>query len=114
MYRDNEDFEEHNRQILFQGTAALERTGESLARSTQIAIETEAVGTEVISELDSQREALLRTRNRLGDANEELRNAKSTLKAMGRNVLYNKLILILIIILEILILAAICFIRFIK
>ncbi|XP_056638962.1 vesicle transport through interaction with t-SNAREs homolog 1B [Diorhabda carinulata] len=114
MYGRDDDFEEQNRQILFQGTAALERTSESLARSTQIAIETETIGNEVVSELDSQRQSLLRSKNRLEDANEQLTSARRTLQKMGRNVVYNKLLLIGIIILEIAILAAICYLKFLR
>ncbi|CAG9860090.1 unnamed protein product [Phyllotreta striolata] len=111
---DDDDYEQRNRQLLFQGTQVLERTGQSLARSTQIAVETETIGHEVISELGEQREALLRTRGRLEDANEQLSSAKNILKSMSRNVFYNKLILILIIIIEILILACLCYLKFLK
>ncbi|CAH1104128.1 unnamed protein product [Psylliodes chrysocephalus] len=113
MYGGNDDdYEERNRQLIFQGTQVLGRTGESLARSTQIAVETEQIGNEVVSELGEQRESLLRTRTRLEDANEQLNSAKSLLKSMSRNVIYNKLILILIIVLEILILATVSYLKF--
>ncbi|XP_023019509.2 vesicle transport through interaction with t-SNAREs 1b [Leptinotarsa decemlineata] len=108
------DYEERNRQIVLEGTQILERTGESLARSHQIAVETEDIGNEVISELGQQRESLLRTRDRLGDANEELDNAKSVLRKMGREVLYNKLILVLIIITEVIILVSLIYLKFFK
>lgn len=39
--------DDYNRQVVMQGQAALERTSASLARSTQVAIETENIGTEV-------------------------------------------------------------------
>lgn len=108
------DWEAHNRQVVIEGTAILERTGESIARSNQIAIETENIGNEVINELGEQREALLRTQNRLEDANERLLTTKSILNKMGRNVVYNKFILILIIILEIIILLSISYLKFLK
>lgn len=108
------DWNGHNRQMTLEGRAVLERTGESIARSNQIAIETENVGTEVISELNEQRQTLLRTRDRLENANEQLDNAKSVLKRMGRNAIYNKLILILIIIIEIAILVSLSYLKFVK
>ncbi|KAJ8971924.1 hypothetical protein NQ314_000473 [Rhamnusium bicolor] len=108
------DYEAQNRQIVLEGTAILERTGESIARSNQIAIETEYVGNEVINELGEQREALLRTQSRLENANEQLNNTKSILRKMGRNVLYNKLILILIIVIEICILISLGYLKFFK
>ena len=43
----NYDWDEHNRRIVLEGRNALERTSASLARSNQIAIETEQIGTEV-------------------------------------------------------------------
>ncbi|KAF2881178.1 hypothetical protein ILUMI_25003 [Ignelater luminosus] len=108
------DWESRNRQVALEGRAVLERTGESIARSNQIAIETETVGTEVLSELGDQRETLLRAKNRLTNADEQLDNSKNILRQMGRNVLYNKLILILIIVLEIAILGTVSYLKFFK
>ncbi|XP_044264601.1 vesicle transport through interaction with t-SNAREs homolog 1B [Tribolium madens] len=108
------DWRAHNRQLALEGRATLERTGESLARSNQIAIETEQIGNEVVSELNEQRETLLRTRSRLENANEQLDTAKTVLKRMGRNAIYNKLILILIIIIEIAILVSLTYLKFFK
>lgn len=110
----NINYEEANRQLALDGRAVIERTGESLARSTQIAIETENIGTEVISELGEQRETLLRAKSRLTSADEQLESAKSILRRMRRNVFYNKLILILIIILETAILGTVSYLKFFK
>ena len=104
----------HNRQIVAEGTSVLERTGESLARSHQVAVETEDIGTEVISNLSEQREALLRSQNRLTDMDRHLDHSKSILRRMGRNVVYNKAILVLIIISEVGILCAVCYLKFFK
>ncbi|XP_044753869.1 vesicle transport through interaction with t-SNAREs homolog 1B [Coccinella septempunctata] len=114
MVDNNRDWDDYNRQIAVQGRQILERTGESIQRSNQIAIETEAIGTEVISELNDQREALLRTKSRLENADEQLDSAKAILRRMGRNIVYNRLILILIIIMEVGILIGISYIKFIK
>ena len=43
----NYDWDTHNRQIVLDGRAVLERTSASLARSNQIAIESEETGTAV-------------------------------------------------------------------
>lgn len=104
----------HNRQIVAEGTNILERTAESLARSHQVAVETEDFGTEVISNLSEQREALLRTKNRLTDMDRQLDHSNSILKRMGRNVVYNKMILVLIIISEVGILCTVCYLKFFK
>jgi vesicle transport through interaction with t-SNAREs protein 1 len=57
---------------------------------------------------------LLRTRGRLENANEQLDSAKTVLKRMGRNALYNKVILILIILIEIAILISVGYLKFFK
>lgn len=41
------DWDDHNRRMVQDGRQVLERTSASLARSSQIAIETENIGTEV-------------------------------------------------------------------
>lgn len=110
----NFDWDDYNRQTAIEGRQILERTSDSIARSSQIAIETEAIGTEVISELNDQRESLLRTKSRLENADEQLDSARMILKKMGRNVIYNKVLLILIIIIEIAILIGISYLRFFK
>ncbi|KAK4884888.1 hypothetical protein RN001_001159 [Aquatica leii] len=108
----NLDWDDRNRQTVLEGRAILERTGDSIARSHQIAIETENIGTEVLSELGDQRETLLRAKNRLTNANEQLDNSKNILRQMTRGVIYNKLILILIIGLELAILGVLCYVKF--
>lgn len=106
------DWDDRNRRTVLEGRHILERTSASLARSNQIAIETEDIGTGVMSELNEQRETLLRSQRRLENANDGLRKSNAVLRAMQRNVFYNKLILILIILLEIVILCGLVFIKF--
>lgn len=60
-----QSFESAQRARLMQGTASLYRASDSLARSHQVAAETDQIGNEIISELDTQRESLLRTRDRV-------------------------------------------------
>lgn len=55
------------RRTVLEGQRVLERTADSIARSTAIAIETEQIGTEVVGELGTQRETLQRTKGRLHD-----------------------------------------------
>lgn len=114
MGEDTYDWNDHNRRTVLEGRQILERTSASLARSNQIAIETENVGTEVISELGEQREALLRSQRRLENANDGLTKSNYILRAMQRNVIYNKLILILIIIVEVFSLIGILFLKFFR
>lgn len=108
------DWQDHNRRLVHEGRQILERTSASLARSNQVAIETEYIGTEVITELDEQRETLLRSQRRLDDANADLSKSSALLRAMQRNVFYNKLTLILIIALEIVCLIGLLILKFKK
>lgn len=47
------NWDDHNRRIVLEGRQVLERTTASLARSNQIAIETEQVGTEVNTHINN-------------------------------------------------------------
>jgi vesicle transport through interaction with t-SNAREs protein 1 len=82
------------------GSRVLERTGESLHRATQVAVETEVVGGAIIEDLGSQREALERTRNRLIETDLELSKSRRILQRMYLNVISNKIILLCIILSE--------------
>lgn len=107
-------WEERQRNTLLDGRRALERTSESLARSERTALETEVIGVEVVSNLGVQREALLRTRNRLEDIDQDLSQTQSILNTMTRRVFTNKLLLVLIIICESGILASLVYLKFVK
>jgi vesicle transport through interaction with t-SNAREs protein 1 len=107
-------WEERQRGTLLDGHRALERTSESLARSERTALETETIGTEVISNLSTQRETLLRARSRLEDIDQGLSRTQSILNTMTRRVFTNKLLLILIIISECGILSSLVYLKFIR
>ncbi|XP_037707582.1 vesicle transport through interaction with t-SNAREs homolog 1A [Drosophila subpulchrella] len=92
----------------------LQRTTDSIQRSNQIAIETETMGAEVLGELGEQRESLLRTTRRLEDADQDLSKSRVIIRKLGREVLYNKIILILIILLEVGILVGLLVLKFAK
>lgn len=53
------------RNKLYQGTQSLNRATDSIARSHQIAAETDEIGVEIIDELGRQRETLHRTKDRV-------------------------------------------------
>ncbi|XP_026480574.1 vesicle transport through interaction with t-SNAREs homolog 1B-like [Ctenocephalides felis] len=108
------DWDNVNRRTVLEGVSALERTSDSLARSHQIAIETEEVGTTIITELGEQRESLLRSKNRLVRTDEELSKTQRALNSIKKNVLTNKLILVLLIVLETAILSGLVYLRFLR
>lgn len=51
------------------GIQSLTRTSESIARSQQIASETDAIGTDIIEDLSRQRDVLDRTKGRVSIVN---------------------------------------------
>ena len=70
-------------------------------RSQQVAIETEAVGEAIITDLNLQREALERTRTMLHETDHDLTRSRRILKRMAVSTVYNKIILIFIIIIQV-------------
>ncbi|XP_063231425.1 vesicle transport through interaction with t-SNAREs homolog 1B isoform X1 [Bacillus rossius redtenbacheri] len=100
------------RQAVLAGRDILERTGQSLARSQRTAAETEEMGTTVVAELGEQREALLRSKQRLSETNEGLSRSRAVLRKMVCHVVTNKLILVAIVLLELFILAAVVYLKF--
>ncbi|CAO3620461.1 unnamed protein product [Cunninghamella blakesleeana] len=80
------------RQRLLSGT---ERLGESscrLEQSHRLALETEAVGANILSTLKGQRETLTRARDTLAETDAHIDTATRTLKKMARRITTNKLI----------------------
>lgn len=103
-----------NRGKLLQMNETIDRTTETVYRTQQIAAETDQVGIAVVDELGTQREALIRTKERLVDTDMNLTRSRKILRSMYRKVMTNKLILVVIIILELGILAAVVWYRFFR
>ncbi|KAH8292540.1 hypothetical protein KR054_011593 [Drosophila jambulina] len=106
------DYDSRQAQLSASMNDVLQRTTESIQRSNQIAIETENMGVEVLGELGEQRESLLRTTRRLEDADQDLSKSRAIIRKLSREVLYNKIILILIILLEVGILIGLLVLKF--
>lgn len=66
----------------------------------------------VLGELGEQRETLLRSTRRLEDADQELSRSRAIIRKLGREVIYNRIVLILIIVLEVFILIGLCVLKF--
>ncbi|XP_071080153.1 vesicle transport through interaction with t-SNAREs homolog 1B-like [Haliotis cracherodii] len=110
---DREDrIEASQRSKLLQGHQSLQRTSESIARSQQIAAETDQIGVEIIDELGQQRETLVRTRDRLSDTDANLGKSRKILKGMARRLMTNKMILAVIILFEVGILGGLVYWKF--
>ena len=100
--------------VLNQGIDALQNTGASLQRAEMVARESEEIGANVLDELSGQRETLLRARGRIDDTNADLKRSHRVIRMINMHVATNKCLLILIIVMEIIILLAIIYMRFIR
>jgi len=96
--------DERRRREVRAGLSALERTSQSLQRSHQVALETEAVGEATLADLGSQRETLERSQARMQETHIEIGRSEAVLRRIHCGAMQNKAILIAIIALEVLIL----------
>lgn len=110
----NDRVEASQRARLMEGTQILNRTTDSIARSHQISAETDQIGVDTIDELGRQREVLERTRDRLVDTDTNLSRSRKILKTMAMRVMTNKMILIVVILIELAILGIVIWWKFFK
>lgn len=96
------------------GLKAIDSSNQSLTRATRMAEENQQIGTEVLSELDVQREKLTRTRDVLTETDVELGRTHRILRSMNRRVYTNKCLLLVIIALELTTLAILVYYKFIR
>jgi vesicle transport through interaction with t-SNAREs protein 1 len=78
-----------------------------------VAIETEAVGTSILSDLDQQRMTLEQTRERLRRANHGLAKSKKLLQTMTKRAWANKVLMVGIIFFLVLMIVAIIYLKWI-
>jgi vesicle transport through interaction with t-SNAREs protein 1 len=109
---ESQRLESSQRARLLQGTASLTRASDSIARSHAISAETDQIGADILDDLGTQRESLVRTRNRLGETNQNLSKSRKILNTMTRRVMTNKLILACIILCQLGILAGVVYWKF--
>ena len=101
-------------QKVLRGTTVLEKTTDSIQRSTQVAHETEEIGEAIMGDLTVQREGLERARNMLSDTDAELSRSRRILKRMSRGTIYNKMVLLFIIIVQVCIIGALVYWKWFK
>ncbi|KAF2363113.1 Vesicle transport v-SNARE N-terminal [Trinorchestia longiramus] len=80
------------RQQLLQDNDKLEVTSTRLTRSYQVALETEAIGAEILGDLHHQRSTLQSARSRLREADHDLDSSGRVLTAMWRRALQHRFI----------------------
>jgi len=92
----HEDEEERNpggRQRLMDTSERLQEGTRRIDETRRVALETEEIGIDVMSDLRGQRDVILRTRTHMGDIDSNLEASRRTLTTMGRRVVTNKFIL---------------------
>lgn len=115
--KDGHDFEDSGsysqdemyKQQVMQGARILEKTSQSIVRSHQVAVETEAVGEAIVTDLSYQRESLERSRAMLQETDAEITRSRKILKRLAVSTIYNKMILIVIIIIQVGIIAGLVY-----
>jgi vesicle transport through interaction with t-SNAREs protein 1 len=81
---------------LLDNSERLERTGNQLQEGYRIAIETEQIGTQVLSNLSSQREQIQRSRNRLRETQADLGRSSRVMNTMIMRSIRDKFVLYII------------------
>ena len=77
---------------LLMATQTQEKTTHSLRESQRIALESEEIGREVLSNLYSQGETIRNSRNKLNESDEHLGRASKTLKNLERSMMFENLL----------------------
>ncbi|KAG5267164.1 hypothetical protein AALO_G00218730 [Alosa alosa] len=87
---------ESQRAHLLDNTEMLERSSRRLAAGYQIAVETEQVGQEILSNLHSDREKIQRSRDRLRETDANLGKSSRILTAMLRRIIQNRVLVFIL------------------
>ena len=82
---------------LLQTTERMQKGTEKLRQARQVALETEAIGGNIMVDLEQQRQTMERSRATLASANSGLDRSKRILQGMGRRARANKMLIYLII-----------------
>lgn len=82
------------RSRLLQGTDRLQATSDRLANAQRIGEESEAIGVGILGELDTQRDTIVRTANKVRDTDANLGKSHRILQTMSRRVMTNKALLL--------------------
>lgn len=78
-------------------TDELQRGQKQLEDAKRLALETEDIGLDVMSDLRQQREVILRSRQNMGVVDTELGSARRILKSMGQRAMANKMLVYVVV-----------------
>jgi len=88
---------DNQRSRLMATTETLNRGTDKLRHATKVALETEAIGENILSDLADQRATIAHARNTLAGASAGLDRSKKLLAGMGRRAMKNKMLMYIII-----------------
>ena len=74
----------------------LDRTSGRITNAQRIGEESEAIGAGVLSELDSQRQTIMRTGGKVSNVDANLSKSRRILNAMSRRIMTNHLVMMLV------------------
>jgi len=103
---------ETQRSRLLASTAKMNKATDKLKAACQIAVDTEQVGTDILTDLDTQRHTIQGARNRLAGANTNLDRSRRMLNGMARRARANKAIMVCVIMVLIVMISAIVYINY--
>ncbi|SPP87490.1 vesicle transport through interaction with t-SNAREs homolog 1A [Drosophila guanche] len=92
-YYEDVSINNDQRQRLLDNSERIERTGNRLTEGYRVALETEALGAQVLNDLHHQRETLQGARARLRETNADIGRASRTLNTMVLRALREKVVL---------------------
>lgn len=93
IYSNNVSVTEEQKRSLLDNSERLERTGKQLTTGYRMILETEEIGSQVLQDLNSQRETIQRSRNRLRETNAELGLSSRLISGMLRRSWIHRFIL---------------------
>jgi vesicle transport through interaction with t-SNAREs protein 1 len=84
------------KQRLLDNSEKVERTGRQLEEGYRVVIETQEIGTQVLQNLNDQRETIKRTRSRLRETDEELGRSSRLMSSMIMRSIQQKIVLFIV------------------
>ncbi|XP_064213341.1 vesicle transport through interaction with t-SNAREs homolog 1A isoform X1 [Tribolium castaneum] len=84
------------KQRLLDNSERMERTGRQLEEGYRVVLETQDIGTQVLQNLNEQRETIKRTRSRLRETDEELGRSSRLMSSMIMRSIQQKIILFIV------------------
>ncbi|KJE94506.1 hypothetical protein CAOG_05139 [Capsaspora owczarzaki ATCC 30864] len=113
-YQDVEAQSNDQRSRILDSHDRLNRTTGRLDNAQRVAAESEAIGQDILGELGTQRETIVRVRGRLHETDDNLTRSRRILNGMYYRIIQNRLIMYIIVLVLMGILGIVVYMRFFK